>query len=599
MKDHHHGIPEQSHADPAAQVQTIVLDPEIPRKIMHNVLNNNTSPAHTQVQDAQHEDVALDGIAGSRTAATSSTPGTPGASCGIPDRPNTEGDICFGSASAPVETSGSNTSATSRSGAGAVNRAPAVAAAIGVVARRAALIAQAISYAQNGWRVIPVQWPKEFDGQIVCSCWRHMRGLDCGRSSAKHPLWDDWPELATTDVNAIERWWGNFKIANVGLAMGYQPGGFYLVAVDEDVSGALAALATEQGETIPPTWTQSTGRGTHFVFVVPAELLHLADGLTNRTKLVNGLDIRANGGIIVAAPSTSMSNVIYAITNNIQPAPLPVWLFWLIVDRACKARKPSIDTARPADATVPVPLDTRIADGIQRCLRHPPAIDGDGGDNMTWTLVLALVRGLVLPGDVALDLLLKHYNNKCIGPWEPSALQHKIDWAESEKTTAPWGFLLAPLIVGAAPAATLTSSAPAPAPAATGPNLNTMSPSVCPINARAPLSNIISLAPSSKPRARTVEIATVRFRGTERRGANGQHTLRLLIETGTHAGMTKRWPLDWPRTNRSAERLDHLAAALDLDEIRNPLRDTWDKTAQAEVVTNPDGTVHVRRIFKP
>lgn len=598
MKDRHHGIPQRSHADPAAQLETIILDPEIPRKTMPNVLKNNTQPAHTQVEDARHEDVDLDGIAGSRTAATSSTSGTTGAGCGIPEEPNTEGDICLGSASAPVETSGSDASATSRSGTGALNRAPAVAAAINLVARRAALIAHAIDYAKNGWRVIPVQWPKNVDGQIVCSCWRHGRGIDCGRSSAKHPLWDDWPELATTDVKAIARWWGKFQIANVGLAMGYQPGGFYLVAVDEDVPGALAALAAERGETIAATWTETTSRGTHYLFVIPDGLMIYADAICNRTKLVAGLDIRANGGIIVAAPSTSMSNVVYTITNNIQPAPLPVWLFWLIVDRGCKARTPSIDTARPAEEAVPVPLDVRIADGVQRCLRHPPAVDGDDGDNTTWTLALALVRGLVLPGDVALDILLKHYNNRCIGPWEPSALQHKIDWAESEKTTATWGFLLAPLIVAAAPATTLISSAPAPG--ATGPNLNTMSPSLRPINPSAPLGNIISLAPSSKQRATTVEVATVRFKGTERRGgANGQHMMRLLIETGTHAGMTKRWPLDWSRTNRSAERLDHLAKALDLDEIRNPLRDTWDKTAQAEVVTNPDGTVHVRRIFKP
>lgn len=140
----------------------------------------------------------------------------------------------------------------------------------------------------------------------------------------------------------------------------------------------------------------------------------------------------------------------------------------------------------------------------------------------------------------------------------------------------------------------------APATTAAGPNLTTMSPSVRHTNPTAPVGDVIALAPASKPRATTLEIVRVRFRGTERRGGvTGQHALRLLIESGTHSGMTKRWPLDWPRTNRSAERLDHLAAALGLDEIRNPLRDTWDKTAQAEVVTNPDGSVHVRRIFKP
>lgn len=613
------GIPRPTHGVPATQPNTIILDPKIPRRTMNNEPNKNSSPDLTHVDGLGLEADVCGGIAGSRTATSSSLTGSLDPDHGIPGSADgeqrTEGDTVLGSTSIPSETSGSTSTTTPISGSatapgGGLNRAPAFAAAIATAARlaaarRAALIAAVIGYAERGWLVIALQWPKEVDGLVVCSCWRWAKGIDCGRRSCKHPLWDNWPDIATTDVSKLKAWWRKFGVANVGLAMGYQPGGFYLVAIDEDAPGALAALAAEHGEPIPPTWTQKTGRGTHFMFVVPPELMIYVDAIRNRTKVVNGLDIRAQNGLIVASPSTSLSGATYTITNDIAPAPLPVWLFWLIADRgrAARVRAASSNNQRPAEEALTLTLDARIADGIARCLRHPPAIDGSGGNATTWSLVLALVRGLVLPRKVALDLLLTHYNNRCVGPWTDDALDEKSVFAE-EKATSAWGFLLpcvdvASSNLNAVPAAASASASAPTSAAAAVDELNTVSPSVRQVSPSTPVSNIISVAaPPTRP-VETREIATVRFRGTERRGVNGQHALRLQVVDGTHAGLTKRWPLDWPRTDRSAERLRHLAAALDLDEIRDPLRDTWDKTVRAELVKTTDGTVEVRRVFKP
>jgi hypothetical protein len=73
---------------------------------------------------------------------------------------------------------------------------------------------------------------------------------------------------------------------------------------------------------------------------------------------------------------------------------------------------------------------------------QPAAIQGSGGDSTTYKTVLGLVKGFDLPPSVALDLLVREYNSRCVPPWTRSALEHKVKCAQRAPLGA--GYLLPP-----------------------------------------------------------------------------------------------------------------------------------------------------------
>jgi hypothetical protein len=103
---------------------------------------------------------------------------------------------------------------------------------------------------------------------------------------------------ATTDPDTIRQMWRRFPGANIGLRTG-QASGWAVLDVDPD-SGGLASLTDIEARlgVLPGTLMQISGRdGLHMVY------RHRA-GLGIGSKVWGpGLDLRGEGGYIVAAPS--------------------------------------------------------------------------------------------------------------------------------------------------------------------------------------------------------------------------------------------------------------------------------------------------------
>ncbi|MDU7706304.1 MAG: bifunctional DNA primase/polymerase [Clostridium sp.] len=118
----------------------------------------------------------------------------------------------------------------------------------------------------------------------------------------KRPATENGCKAATTDSRQIETWWSRWPNANIGIATGSVSGGLVVIDLDVDkdkgINGyeSLAIWQKENGE-LPETWTSITGRGGyHYIYI---------DGATNRNRagLYDGIDIRGEGGYIVAPPS--------------------------------------------------------------------------------------------------------------------------------------------------------------------------------------------------------------------------------------------------------------------------------------------------------
>jgi hypothetical protein len=220
------------------------------------------------------------------------------------------------------------------------------------------VIGTALAFARKGHAVLPLTWPVEERGHLVCSCMRHTRGQDC-RSPAKHP----YGQLAsnglldgTTDSGIIKYW---FAVAAPQANLGVVTDGLVVVDVDPRHGGdeSLAALEREHGD-LPQTWRALTGGGgQHIIFAAPegAELGNVVAEQMDAPPLGRGVDIRARGGYIVGVGSRHICGRSYHWSVDHHPsetplAPPPVWLVEKLTARGSsnnnKAPVPSAEWAK-------------------------------------------------------------------------------------------------------------------------------------------------------------------------------------------------------------------------------------------------------------
>jgi RecA-family ATPase len=81
-------------------------------------------------------------------------------------------------------------------------------------------------------------------------------------------------------------------------------------------------------------------------------------------------------------------------------------------------------------------------DRARAWLRNTPgAVAGQGGHNATFAVATALIHGFELNAGDA-ETLLHEYNAKCLPPWKPNELAHKLDQASKVPHDKPRGWLL-------------------------------------------------------------------------------------------------------------------------------------------------------------
>lgn len=183
---------------------------------------------------------------------------------------------------------------------------------------------QAVSFAHRGWPVIPLHYPL---GENRCSC----SNPQC-TSTAKHPMTRNGLKNASRGDETIASWWREHPRANIGILTG-EDSGLVVLDVDprHDGEASLKALEAEFGP-LPQTLKAKTGgNGWHFYFK------HPGSKIPNKANLRSGLDIRGDGGYIVAPPSIHASLQTYSwVDPHQEPATLPDWLLKLICARKVK-----------------------------------------------------------------------------------------------------------------------------------------------------------------------------------------------------------------------------------------------------------------------
>ena len=158
----------------------------------------------------------------------------------------------------------------------------------------------ALAYAARGWLVVPLHNPK----QGVCSC----RKKNCS-SPGKHPRTEHGLNDGSRDPKQIARWWDKWPDANLGILTGRESGLVVLDVDGMDGKQSLQALTATHGG-LPKTLCVKTGRtgtdgkraGAHYYFRAPVGVPIQNSAGVHGKGLGKGLDIRADGGYVVAPP---------------------------------------------------------------------------------------------------------------------------------------------------------------------------------------------------------------------------------------------------------------------------------------------------------
>lgn len=162
------------------------------------------------------------------------------------------------------------------------------------------LLDTALFYAINyGWAVFPVNKQKK---PITPNGWMN----------------------AKKDPGAIKAWWKRYPTAGIGIATGSMSN---LIVIDEDLDDDKGKNGYEEvrkweveNGSLPETVTAITGRGGYHLYYH-----YEGKDIGNRAGILEGVDVRGEGGYVIAPPSPHPNGTEYAWElppNEYQIAPL-------------------------------------------------------------------------------------------------------------------------------------------------------------------------------------------------------------------------------------------------------------------------------------
>lgn len=186
-----------------------------------------------------------------------------------------------------------------------------------------------------GFSIFPVHGVSK-NGQCTCG------KPDCDHPG-KHPATKNGYKDATTDLARYAELVAGRRNLNCGIATG-EPSGIFVVDIDgPEGETALAELCE-----LPATLTVNTGKGRHLYFKWPGH------EIKNRTRILPGVDIRGDGGYVIAPGSKHASGTTYEFHNLLEEiVDAPPELLTLITRQKVPA------SSAPIPAPYQAPQDTR------------------------------------------------------------------------------------------------------------------------------------------------------------------------------------------------------------------------------------------------
>lgn len=180
-------------------------------------------------------------------------------------------------------------------------------------------------YSKLGWKVIPVYGVK--NGK--CDC-----GNDNCTSQGKHPIINNWQSKASADLDQIQQWLTLYPNMNFGIVTG-KASNLVVLDIDPRNGGrdSLDEILALHGSLNDHVHVETGGGGYHYYFSY-GDLKAFKSG----SDFMPGVDVKADGGFIVAPPSGHKSGRDYTFVIDTMPdtnelKPVPSWLIDLVENR--------------------------------------------------------------------------------------------------------------------------------------------------------------------------------------------------------------------------------------------------------------------------
>ena len=156
----------------------------------------------------------------------------------------------------------------------------------------------------------------------------------------------------TTNPATVRRWWLACPDYNIGIRTGIASSVWVFDADGDIGTTALAKLESTYGP-LPDTLISITSSGCHFWFCADRPIQ------SSVGRVGQGLDVRAEGGYVLAPPSVHPDGPIYRWTNNRPLAVAPEWLVRLM-------QKPKLSISERARGAMAVPSRPSCSGGYGR-----------------------------------------------------------------------------------------------------------------------------------------------------------------------------------------------------------------------------------------
>lgn len=236
----------------------------------------------------------------------------------------------------------------------------------------APMVDYAIATAKHLGPIILVHNPIFTSTGVMCDC---RAGYGC-KSVGKHPIGDNWQDGATADPVRIRHRFEMYPHANFGVPTGLLFGKVVLDADGAEGVATIFELERTLGP-LPPTVTSLTpSGGQHRFFAHDGAAIH------NSVKIVGPmLDVRGEGGQVVAAPSLHQKNKRYQWIQSplhVGLARLPAaWIDALLGAAAqhASSAKSGTSTTRPTSSWVGSPTTSREVRALLMAMLEHPIIE--------------------------------------------------------------------------------------------------------------------------------------------------------------------------------------------------------------------------------
>jgi hypothetical protein len=242
-----------------------------------------------------------------------------------------------------------------------------------------------------------------------------------------HVKWESF-QRKPASMDQIKKWWGRWPTANVGIVTGSASKN---IVVDIDTEAGWKALNEFLPNSFMTPTCKTPGGGWHVYF-------DYRPGLSNAVRIIQGCDLRTDGGYIVAPPSSNGNGKKYEWLpglkiTDIDPQPMPDFLFeTLLVALRDTSERPSSqlnkeESFNKKNSSRGGDEDPERNNSKQSITKRNISFDKGGRDESLFHLANHLVKG-----GMALKSIreyLEFFASKCNPPFPEKEVEAKIQSA--------------------------------------------------------------------------------------------------------------------------------------------------------------------------